>query len=204
MYPNCIKRILDCAISGIGLIVLSPVFLILAIAIKLDSRGPVFFRQERTGRNNIPFHIYKFRTMKIDTPKDIPTHLLEDPDQYITKMGHFLRKTSLDELPQLINIFKGDMAIVGPRPSLTNQYDLNQLRDQNGSSSVRPGLTGLAQISGRDELPIPVKADYDGQYARNITFFNDCSLFFKTFTSVLKSEGIQEGKHVPEDESCME
>ncbi len=194
MYSKYIKRILDCIISGIGIIVLSPVFLILSLLIKIDSKGPIFFRQERTGKDNIPFQIFKFRTMRIDTPKDIPTHLLEDPQQYITKMGQFMRKTSLDELPQLFNIFLGDMAIVGPRPSLTNQYDLNELRDKNGASSVRPGLTGLAQINGRDELPIPVKANFDGQYVQHITFLKDLSLFLKTFTSVLKSEGIQEGK----------
>lgn len=194
MYPKYIKRMIDCIVSGIGIVVLSPIFLILSLLIKIDSKGPIFFRQERTGKDNVPFQIFKFRTMRMDTPKDIPTHLLEDPEQYITKMGQFMRKTSLDELPQLFNIFLGDMAIVGPRPSLTNQYDLNELRDKNGASSVRPGLTGLAQISGRDELPIPVKADLDGQYVQHITFLGDLSLFLKTFTSVLKSEGIQEGK----------
>lgn len=194
MYPKYLKRIIDCIVSGIGLIVLSPVLLILSILIKLDSRGPVFFRQERNGKDNSTFRIYKFRTMRTDTPKDIPTHLLENPDQYITAVGKFLRSTSLDELPQLINIFVGDMAIVGPRPSLKNQYDLNELRDLNGASTVRPGLTGLAQINGRDELPIPVKAAYDGEYVKNITFLGDLSLFIKTFSSVLKSEGIQEGK----------
>ena len=194
MYSKCGKRIIDFFISLIGLIVLSPIFFLLSLCIKLDTKGPILFCQERTGKDNSSFYIYKFRTMRIDTPKDIPTHLLENPEQYITRMGKFLRKTSLDELPQLLNIVKGDMAIVGPRPSLTNQYDLNELRDQNGASSVRPGLTGLAQISGRDELPIPIKADLDGQYVKRITFIGDLSLFFKTFTSVLKSEGIQEGK----------
>lgn len=181
-------------LSLIGLIVLSPVFLVIAAIIKLTSPGPVLFRQERMGKDNEHFRIMKFRTMRTDTPKDCPTHMLENPDQYITKIGHILRKTSLDELPQLWNIFRGDMAVIGPRPSLPNQYDLNELRDQNGASKVRPGLTGLAQISGRDELEISVKAALDGEYVKNISFFMDLKLFFGTFVSVLRSDGVKEGK----------
>lgn len=194
MYSEYIKRIIDCFLSLIGIIVLSPLLIILSLWIKKTSPGPIFFRQERMGKDNQKFKIFKFRTMRIDTPKDVPTHLLENPDQYITSVGKFLRKTSLDELPQLFNIFVGDMAIIGPRPSLPNQYDLNELRDQNGASSVRPGLTGLAQISGRDELPIPVKAKLDGEYVQNITFLQDVKLFFLTIVSVAKEDGIQEGK----------
>ena len=143
MYQKYMKRGIDCILSLIGLIILSPILLIIAVIIKVTSPGPILFRQERVGKNNKHFRIMKFRTMRIDTPKDCPTHLLENPDQYITKIGHILRKTSLDELPQLWNIFIGDMAVIGPRPSLPNQYDLNELRDQNGASAVRPGLTGL-------------------------------------------------------------
>lgn len=194
MYIRFIKRIIDFILSLIAIIVLSPILLILALIIKMTSKGPVLFKQNRMGKDNIEFQIMKFRTMRIDTPKDVPTHLLENPDVYITSVGKFLRKSSLDEIPQIFNILKGNMSIIGPRPSLPNQYDLNKLRDENGSSKVRPGMSGLAQINGRDELPIPVKAKYDGEYARNITFLNDTKLFFKTFTSVLKSEGVKDGK----------
>lgn len=194
MYQNYIKRGIDCILSLIGLIILSPILLIIAVIIKMTSPGPVLFRQERMGKDNKHFRIMKFRTMRIDTPKDCPTHMLENPDQYITKIGHILRKTSLDELPQLWNIFVGDMAVIGPRPSLPNQYDLNELRDQNGASKVRPGLTGLAQISGRDELEISVKAALDGEYVKKISFRTDVRLFFATFISVLRSDGVKEGK----------
>lgn len=194
MYQNYIKRGIDCILSLIGLIILSPILLIIAMIIKMTSPGPVLFRQERMGKDNKHFRIMKFRTMRIDTPKDCPTHMLENPDQYITKIGHILRKTSLDELPQLWNIFVGDMAVIGPRPSLPNQYDLNALRDQNGASKVRPGLTGLAQISGRDELEISVKAALDGEYVKKISFLTDVRLFFATFISVLRSDGVKEGK----------
>ncbi len=194
MYQKYMKRGIDCILSLIGLIILSPILLIIAVIIKVTSPGPILFRQERVGKNNEHFRIMKFRTMRIDTPKDCPTHLLENPDQYITKIGHILRKTSLDELPQLWNIFVGDMAVIGPRPSLPNQYDLNELRDQNGASAVRPGLTGLAQISGRDELEISVKAALDGEYVKNISFFMDLKLFLETFISVLRSDGVKEGK----------
>lgn len=194
MYQNYIKRGIDCILSLIGLTILSPILLIIAVIIKMTSPGPVLFRQERMGKDNKHFRIMKFRTMRIDTPKDCPTHMLENPDQYITKIGHILRKTSLDELPQLWNIFVGDMAVIGPRPSLPNQYDLNALRDQNGASKVRPGLTGLAQISGRDELEISVKAALDGEYVKKISFLTDVRLFFATFISVLRSDGVKEGK----------
>ena len=174
MYP-VIKKILDRLLALVGLCILSPVFLILVAAIKLDSKGPVLFRQKRVGINKTYFNILKFRTMKIDTPKDMPTHLLKDPQQYITKVGGFLRKTSLDELPQIINILKGDMAIVGPRPALWNQYDLIEERDKYGANDILPGLTGWAQINGRDELPIAVKARLRG-ICQTHGIFNGCTL----------------------------
>ena len=193
MYRNLIKRIIDVIISFLGIIVLSPVLIVLSIVIKATSPGPVLFKEERVGKNNKSFKIYKFRSMRTDTPKDVPTHMLENPEQYITKVGKFMRKTSLDELPQLFNIFKGEMSVIGPRPSLPNQYDLNELRDKNGSSSIKPGLTGLAQISGRDELEIEVKANLDGEYANRMSFLLDCKCFIGTITSVLKSDGVVEG-----------
>ena len=189
-----LKRVIDFCVALLGLIILSPFLLILVIAIKVDSKGPVLFKQKRVGIHKSHFMILKFRTMRIDTPKDVPTHMLANPEQYITKVGKFLRKTSLDELPQIFNILKGDMAIVGPRPALWNQYDLIEERDKYGANDVRPGLTGLAQIKGRDELPIDVKAKYDGDYARNITFANDVKIFFGTITSVLGAKGVKEGK----------
>ncbi len=188
-----VKRLIDMVLSLIGLILLSPIFLILIIAIKLDSRGPIFFKQKRVGINKSHFNILKFRTMKIDTPKDTPTHLLENPDQYITKVGKFLRKTSLDELPQIWNIFVGQMSIIGPRPALWNQYDLIAERDKYGANDVPSGLTGWAQINGRDELPIEVKAKLDGEYVEKISFWMDVKCFFFTIVSVLKSDGVVEG-----------
>lgn len=193
MYKKYIKRMIDIILSLCGILILSPILLAISIIIKVTSPGPVLFKQERMGKNNVHFKIYKFRSMRIDTPKDVPTHMLENPEQYITKIGKFMRKTSLDELPQLFNIFKGEMAVIGPRPSLPNQYDLNELRDKNGASKIKPGLTGLAQISGRDELEIDIKASLDGEYADNITFRMDCKCFFGTITSVLKSDGVVEG-----------
>ena len=180
-------------LSAVGLIVLSPVFLILAISIKLDDPGPVFFRQKRVGIHKTYFDILKFRTMKMDTPHDMPTHLLENPDQYITRVGRFLRKTSLDELPQIAQIFTGKMSIIGPRPALWNQYDLIDERDKYGANNVRPGLSGWAQINGRDELPIEVKARYDGEYVERMSFLFDCKCFFGTIGKVLKREGVVEG-----------
>ncbi|MFS9448969.1 sugar transferase [Streptococcus cristatus] len=188
-----IKRILDIILSLSGMIVLSPLFLVLIIAIKLDSKGPVLFKQKRIGLHKKHFFILKFRTMRIDTPKDTPTHLLENPEQWITKVGKFMRKTSLDELPQIWNIFVGDMSIIGPRPALWNQYDLIEERDRYGANDVLPGLTGWAQINGRDELPIKQKAELDGYYVKNVSFALDCRCFFGTILSVLKSDGVVEG-----------
>ena len=188
-----IKRFLDIVLSLMGLIVLFPICLIFILLIKFSSPGPVFFRQKRVGINKTYFDIYKFRTMRIDTPKDIPTHLMKDPERYITKIGKFLRKTSLDELPQIYNILIGDMSIIGPRPALWNQDDLVAERDKYGANDVRPGLTGLAQISGRDELPIVEKAIIDGKYVRNMSFGLDFKCFFKTIFSILKSDGVVEG-----------
>lgn len=188
-----IKRIIDFILSLIGLILLSPIFLILIIAIKIDSPGPILFRQKRVGLNKKHFNILKFRTMRIDTPKDTPTHLLENPDQWITRVGKFLRKTSLDELPQIINIFKGEMSIIGPRPALWNQYDLIEERDKYGANNIPVGLTGWAQINGRDELPIDIKAQLDGEYAAKIGFNMDVKCFFGTILSVAKRDGVVEG-----------
>ena len=193
MYKKAVKRIIDFILSLCGLIILSPVFIILCIWIKLDSKGPILFKQKRVGINKTHFNIYKFRTMYIDTPKDMPTHMLSNPDQFITKAGKFLRKTSLDELPQIINIIKGEMAIIGPRPALWNQDDLIAERDKYHANDVRPGLTGWAQINGRDELEIPVKARLDGEYVKRISFLFDVKCFFGTITSVLKSDGVVEG-----------
>lgn len=192
MYMK-IKRVIDLILSFFGLILLSPIYLILILAIKIDSKGPVLFKQKRLGINKTHFYILKFRTMRVDTPKDTPTHLLENPDQYITKMGKFLRKTSLDELPQIWNIFVGQMSIIGPRPALWNQYDLITERDKYGANDVLPGLTGWAQINGRDELPIEVKAKLDGEYVKKIGFKMDMKCFFRTIIRVLKSDGIVEG-----------
>lgn len=188
-----IKRGIDVALSGLAIIILSPVLLVLCIAIKVDSRGPILFKQKRIGIHKTYFQIYKFRTMRTDTPKDMPTHLLADPEQYITKIGRFLRKTSLDELPQIFNIFKGEMSIVGPRPALWNQEDLIAERDKYGANDVPPGLTGWAQINGRDELEIPVKAKLDGEYVKKFGFGMDLRCFFGTFLSVLRGDGVVEG-----------
>ena len=193
MYQRLFKRVLDFTLSLIGLIVLSPLFIILSLIIKCTSKGPIFFKQKRVGIHKSYFDILKFRTMRIDTPKDCPTHLLEDPEKYITGIGKFLRKTSLDELPQMINILKGDMSIIGPRPALWNQYDLIEERDKVGANDVMPGLTGWAQINGRDELEIEMKAKLDGEYVENISFAFDLKCFIGTITSVLKSEGVVEG-----------
>ena len=188
-----IKRIIDILLSGLAIIILSPLLLFFCIAIKLDSPGPIFFTQKRVGIHKTYFQIYKFRTMRTDTPKDMPTHMLANPEQYITKTGRFLRKTSLDELPQIFNIFKGDMSIVGPRPALWNQDDLVAERDKYGANDVTPGLTGWAQINGRDELEIPVKAKLDGEYVKKYGFVMDVRCFFGTFLSVLRQDGVVEG-----------
>lgn len=193
MYTRYIKRPLDFILSLAGIIVLSPVLLVIVICIKVSSPGPIFFKQKRVGIHKTHFNILKFRTMRIDTPKDVPTHLLENPDQYITGIGKFLRKTSLDELPQLFNILKGDMAVIGPRPALWNQYDLIAERDRYGANDILPGLTGWAQINGRDELEIDVKARLDGEYVQKMSFLFDCKCFFGTITSVLHHDGVVEG-----------
>ena len=188
-----VKRSLDILLSLVGMLVLFPFILVLVVAIKLDSQGPVLFKQTRIGIHKKTFQILKFRTMRIDTPKDTPTHLLENPEQWITKVGKFLRKTSLDELPQIWNIFVGDMSIIGPRPALWNQYDLSEERDHYGANDVLPGLTGWAQIHGRDELPIAKKAELDGYYVQHLSFGLDVRCFFGTIKSVVKSEGVVEG-----------
>ncbi len=192
MYQK-IKRLLDIILSGVGLVLLSPFLLGISLAIKLDSPGPVLFKQKRVGLHKSYFNILKFRTMRTDTPKDMPTHMLANPDQYITKVGHFLRKTSLDELPQIINILKGDMSIIGPRPALWNQDDLVAERDKYGANDVMPGLTGWAQVNGRDELEIPVKARLDGQYVKHMGFRMDCVCFLRTILAVVKRDGVVEG-----------
>ena len=193
MYQKFGKRFLDILLSACGILVLSPVYLLVALAIKIDDPGPVFVRQKRVGLHKSHFQILKFRTMKMETPKDVPTHLLDNPQQYITRVGRVLRKTSLDELPQIFQIFTGDMSIIGPRPALWNQYDLIAERDKYGANDVRPGLTGWAQINGRDELPIDVKARLDGEYVEKLSFAFDCKCFFGTIISVLKSDGVVEG-----------
>ena len=193
MYKYFLKRVFDFILSLIAIIVLLLPMLIVAIAIKCDSRGPVFFKQKRVGKNKKYFMILKFRTMRIDTPHDAPTHELSDPKKWITKVGGFLRKTSLDELPQLFNILVGQLAIIGPRPALWNQFDLVEERDKYGANAVRPGLSGWAQINGRDELEIPVKAKLDGEYVKRMRFFFDIRCLFGTVFSVLRSDGVVEG-----------
>lgn len=193
MYNKCIKRFLDFILSLFACVCLSPFYLLIILAIKIDSKGPVFFKQRRIGINKTEFDILKFRTMRIDTPHDMPTHLLKNPEQYITKAGKFLRKTSLDELPQIFNILVGQMSIIGPRPALWNQFDLISERDKYGANDVRPGLTGWAQINGRDELEIEVKAKLDGEYVENLSFLFDIKCFLGTIFSVLKSDGVVEG-----------
>lgn len=193
MFYLKFKRFYDFVLAFIGIIMLSPLFLMLIVAIKLDSKGPILFKQKRVGKNKTHFNILKFRTMKIETPKETPTHLLENPDQWITRVGKFLRRTSLDELPQLFNILSGKMSFVGPRPALWNQYDLIEERDKYNANNVVPGITGLAQVSGRDELLIPAKAKLDGDYVKRINLWLDIKLVAKTFFSVLGKDGVIEG-----------
>ena len=193
MYQKFVKRGLDILLSFCALVVLSPLLLVISLWIKWDSPGPVLFRQKRVGRGKKLFFILKFRTMRTDTPKDVPTHLLRNPDAYITRSGHFLRKTSLDELPQIWNILVGQMSIVGPRPALWNQYDLLEERDKYGANDVTPGLTGWAQVNGRDELEIPVKARLDGEYVARLGFGMDLKCFFLTIARVLTHKGVVEG-----------
>ena len=193
MYKKFGKRCLDVILSGCGIVILAPLMALIALAIKVDDPGPVFFRQKRVGIHKSYFHILKFRTMKMDTPRDTPTHLLENPQKYITRVGGVLRKTSLDELPQIFQIFSGKMSVIGPRPALWNQEDLIEERDRYGANDVRPGLTGWAQINGRDELPIDVKARFDGEYVQRLSFLFDCRCFFGTILSVMKHDGVVEG-----------
>ena len=193
MYKHFLKRLFDFLISFVAIIVLIPVWIILTIAIFVTDPGTIVFKQNRVGKNKKIFKILKFRTMKMSTPRDVPTHMLENPDQYFTPIGKFLRKTSLDELPQLFNILFGQMSIIGPRPALWNQDDLIAERDKYGANSIRPGLTGWAQINGRDELEIPVKAKLDGEYVEKLSFAFDVKCFFGTIKSVLKHDGVVEG-----------
>lgn len=187
------KRLFDFLMTLIAIILLFPVLLIVALAVKFTSPGPILFKQRRIGKDNVEFEIYKFRTMRIDTP-NVPTHLLENPEQWITSIGKFLRKTSLDELPQLFNILKGEMSIVGPRPALYNQLDLKEMRTKVGVHKLVPGLTGWAQINGRDEIPLSLKVNLDKEYLERNNFFFDIKIIFMTVLSVLKSDGVQEGK----------
>ena len=199
MYKKCIKRVIDLTISLIGLIILAIPMLIVSLIIFIDDPGPVIFKQKRIGIRRTYFNCYKFRSMKMSTPHDVPTHMLENPGQYITSWGRFMRKMSIDELPQILNIVKGDMSIVGPRPALWNQEDLADERDKYGANDVRPGLTGWAQINGRDELEIPVKAKLDGDYVKALNegkfkgFVMDLRCFFGSFISVLRHDGVVEG-----------
>lgn len=193
MYQKMFKRVIDVVLALLGLIILSPIFLLIIIAIKLDSKGSIIFKQKRVGKEKVLFNIYKFRTMKSDTPNDAPTHLLKNPNFFITRVGKILRKTSLDELPQLINILKGEMSIIGPRPALWNQYDLIKERDIYNANDVYPGLTGWAQINGRDELPIQKKAVLDGEYIKKMSFTFDVKCFIGTIISVVKNDGVIEG-----------
>ena len=203
MYKHIVKRLLDLVLSGIAIVVLALPMLIVALAIKIDDPGPVLFKQKRVGQKKngeiTYFMIWKFRSMKMCTPHDVPTHLLENPEQYITRMGKFIRKTSIDELPQIYQVFTGKLSVIGPRPALWSQYDLIEERDKYGANDVKPGITGWAQINGRDELEIPVKAKLDGDYTAALNagkfkgFAMDVKCFFGTITSVLKSDGVVEG-----------
>lgn len=193
MYRQIVKPILDVTLSFLALIVFSWLFLIIIIAIEIDDPGPVFFSQKRVGIHKGYFKLYKFRSMKMSTPHDTPTHLLENPEQYITRVGRFIRKYSLDEIPQIVNILKQDMSIIGPRPALWNQYDLIEARDTYGANDVKPGLSGWAQINGRDELEIAEKARLDGEYVQRMSFAFDCRCFFGTAISALRGDGVVEG-----------
>ena len=193
IYANVIKRALDIIISFFGLIILSPVLLVISIAIFIDDPGPIIFTQKRVGKDKQYFKLHKFRSMKMSAPHDVPTHMLENPDQYITRIGRFCRRSSLDELVQVWDIFVGNLSIIGPRPALWNQDLLTSERDKCKANSVKPGLTGWAQINGRDELEIPVKAKLDGEYVQKMSFGFDCKCFFGTIKSVFKHEGVVEG-----------
>lgn len=199
IYQKYWKRFFDVGLSLSGLLLLSPLYLGLSLAIFIDDPGPVIFTQKRVGKNKEYFDLHKFRSMKISTPHDVPTHMLQNPEQYITRVGHFIRIHSLDELPQIWDIFRGKMSVIGPRPALWNQDDLVEERDKYGANDIKPGLTGWAQINGRDELEIPIKAEYDGKYTAILNaggfkaFLFDCKCFFATISPVLRSEGVAEG-----------
>ena len=199
MYEKFFKRVIDIVLSAAGLVVLSWLYLLLAIAVVVDDPGPIFFKQKRVGKGKTFFPLHKFRSMKMSTPHDMPTHLLKNPEQYITRVGKFLRKSSLDELPQIWDIFIGNMSIIGPRPALWNQDDLIAERDKYGANDIMPGLTGWAQINGRDELEIPVKAKFDGDYTKVLhegglkAFLFDARCFFGTVFSVARGDGVVEG-----------
>ena len=193
MYKSVIKRLSDIVISVLGLIILALPMVIIMIVIKIDDPGPAILRQKRVGKDKKHFSLLKFRSMKMSAPRDVPTHLLDDPEQYITKTGRFLRKSSLDEVPQLFNIFLGQMSVIGPRPALWNQYDLIEERDKYGANDIRPGLTGWAQINGRDELEVGEKARFDGEYVEKLSFGFDCRCFFGTIGKVLRGDGVLEG-----------
>lgn len=194
MYKKWIKRIFDVILSLSGIVLLSPAFFVISIWIIFDSNGPIFFKQKRVGKDKKEFEILKFRTMRLNAPKDMPTHMLKNPEVFITNSGRYLRKYSIDEIPQLINILKGEMSIVGPRPALWNQYDLLEERDRYGANSITPGLTGWAQVNGRDELSISEKASYDGEYTKKLSFYFDCICFLRTILNVIKHKGIFEGQ----------
>ncbi len=194
MYQKTVKRILDVVLSGLAILTLSPLFAVIAIWIKLDSKGPVLFRQTRIGIHKTQFEILKFRTMQQDAPSNVPTHMFADSHHWITRAGRFLRKSSLDELPQLLQIFTGKMSIVGPRPALWNQYDLIAERDKYGANDVRPGLTGWAQVNGRDALSVEEKARYDGEYAAHVTFGMDVTCIWKSVSTVVTRKGFSEGR----------
>ena len=193
-YNTFIKRALDLTLSFAGLVMLSPVFLGVSLAITIDDPGPVFFTQKRLGKDKQFFKLHKFRSMKMSTPHDVPTHMLENPEQYITKVGKFLRKTSLDELPQIWDIFIGNMSVVGPRPGLWNQDLLTAERDKYCVNNIKPGLTGLAQINGRDELSIPEKAIIDSEYVNKISFITDAKVFLKSLSVFSGDDNVKEGK----------
>lgn len=193
MYKKAIKRVIDILLSTLGIIVFAIPMGIIVFIIKIDDPGPAIFKQKRVGKGKTFFQLYKFRSMKLSTPHDMPTHLLKDPEQHLLKCGKVIRKLSIDELPQLFNIFKGDMSIIGPRPALWNQEDLISERDKYGANDIKPGLTGWAQINGRDELEIPIKAKLDGEYVARESFLFDCKCFFGTIGKVLKSDGVVEG-----------
>ncbi|MFR9059427.1 sugar transferase [Eubacterium callanderi] len=194
MYKKYIKRLLDLSLSGVGIIITSPFLGIVAVIIKATSQGPVLFKQQRYGRHQKPFVCYKFRSMYTTAPKDMPTWKLENPEEHITPVGKFLRKTSMDELPQLFNIFKGEMSLIGPRPVVLKEKKLIEAREKVGANDVRPGLTGWAQINGRDLVGTEEKAELDGRYVKRMSFFVDCKVFFRTILYVLRKEGIQEGE----------